>query len=78
MTSTIRKLAGTSVLLTLAASTSFFIGSRYDAPAAKAGNELARQFAGDPGDGWMLFGGFLLIVAVALAFAGAKLWSQES
>jgi hypothetical protein len=79
MMGTIRKLFGAAVLLALFSAASWYTGSQMaPAPAPQTENELSRQFAADPGDGWMLFGGFLLIVAVAFACAGAMLWAQEA
>ncbi len=51
--------------------------ARPGAPAAQGVNPLAAQFAGDPGDGWMLAGGFLMLVALALASAAMMLWTRE-
>ena len=76
---TIKRLFGASAFLTLCSITSFYFGSRAAAAAgpSQAANPLAAQFGGDPGDGWMLAGGFLLVVAVALTSAAAMLWFRE-
>ena len=81
MDGTIRKLFGAAVVLALLSAGSWYAGSRVAAdapPPAQQINALGSQFAADPGDGWMLFGGFLLIVAVAFACAAAMLWAQEA
>jgi len=80
MDGTIRKLFGAAGTMSVFAAASWYAGSRVaaDAPPAPQLNELGRQFASDPGDGWMLLGGFLLIIAVAVACAGAMLWAQEA
>ncbi len=79
MMGTIRKLFGAAVLLALFSAASWYTASRVaPAPTTQPQNELSRQFSADPGDGWMLFGGVLLIVAVAVACAGAMLWAQEA
>ncbi len=80
MDGTVRKLFGAAVLLALFSAGSWYAGSQTATGAAPPSpqNALSRQFAADPGDGWMLFGGFLLIVAVAVACAGAMLWAQEA
>ena len=76
---TIKRLFAASAFLTLCSITSLYVGSRAaaTAPAAPASNPLAAQLGGDPGDGWMLAGGFLLVVALAFASAGAMLWFRE-
>ena len=79
MRGTTGKLLAASALLASLVLASCYIGSRYavatqvPAPA----NALGAQFAADPGDGWMLFGGFLMLVALSLALAGAMLWGRE-
>jgi len=80
MIGTVRKLFGAALLLALFSAASWYAGSQLAPGAAPAQPQdaLSRQFAADPGDGWMLFGGFLLIVAVAVACAGAMLWAQEA
>lgn len=80
MDGTVRKLFGAAGVLALLSAASWYAGSRAasDAPPAQQLNALSRQFAADPGDGWVLFGGFLIIVAVAVACAGAMLWAQEA
>ena len=76
---TIKRLLAASAFLTLCSITSLYVGSRVaDAGApARAANPLAAQFGGDPGDGWMIAGGLLMVVAVALASAAAMLWTRE-
>jgi hypothetical protein len=80
MDGTVRRLFGAAVTLALFSAASWYAGSRMatPGPAPSPENALGRQFATDPGDGWMLFGGFLLIVAVAVACAGAMLWAHEA
>lgn len=79
MYGTIRKLFVASAFVTLCSITSLYVGSRVAAtsPPAQAANALAAQFAGDPGDGWMLTGGLLMVVAMALCAAAAMLWFRE-
>jgi hypothetical protein len=80
MRGTIRKLFGVSVSLACFALVSLYVGAtraESAAPSAQDDNPLARQFVGDPGDGWTLFGGFLLLVALALTFAAVMLWARE-
>jgi hypothetical protein len=79
MRGTIRRLFGSSVFLILCSAACLYLGSRKAAGAAPstAANELARQFGGDPGDGWMLAGGLLTLVALAFASAAAMLWFRE-
>ncbi len=74
---TIKRLFAASAFLTLCSITSLYVGSRAAAQPAQAANPLAAQFGGDPGDGWMLAGGFLMLVAVAFASAGLMLWTRE-
>ena len=76
---TIKRLFAAAAFLTLCSITSLYVGSRAAAAAApaQAANPLAAQFGGDPGDGWMLAGGFLMLVAVAFASAGLMLWMRE-
>ena len=78
MNGAIRKLFGASCVLILLALPASYFGYRQGAannPSAEGA--LARQFAADPGDGWMLLGGFLMLIALAVAFAGVMLWIQE-
>ena len=78
MRGTIRKLLGASVFLLLCSLSSLYVGSVKAASAPPAPADLlARQFGTDPGDGWLLAGGFLMLLALAFAFAGAMLWMQE-
>ena len=78
MSGTIRKLFGVSgVFLLLAISASYF-GYRQGAANGPApANTLARQFAADPGDGLVMAGGLLMVIAMALACAGLMLWMRE-
>jgi hypothetical protein len=79
MYGTIKKLFAASAFMTLCSITSLYVGSRVAATAAptQAANPLAAQFGGDPGDGWMLAGGFLMVIAIAIASAAAMLWFRE-
>ena len=79
MRETIRKLFGASCVLILLALSASYFGYQQSAAhgPADADAPLARQFAADPGDGWMLAGGFLMLIALAIAFAGVMLWVQE-
>jgi hypothetical protein len=76
---TIKRLFAASAFLTLCSIASFYVGSRVATAAApsQAVNSLAAQFGGDPGDGWMLAGGLLMVVALALCSAAAMLWTRE-
>jgi len=78
MRGTIRNIFVTSVLLLLCSLSSLYVGSQKSAAAPPAADILAQQLGADPGDGWLLAGGFLLLLALAFAFAGAMLWAQES
>jgi hypothetical protein len=81
MRGTIVKLFATAVLLVAFSATCLYVGNRKASAAAASprpeNNPLAQQFASDPGDGWMLAGGFLLIVALAMTGAGGMLWMRE-
>jgi hypothetical protein len=79
MLKTIKRLFAASAFLTVCSITSLYAGSRVAAtsPPTQAANPLAAQFGGDPGDGWMLAGGFLMLVALAFASACAMLWARE-
>jgi hypothetical protein len=78
MIGTIQKLFGVAALLVLFSTASWYVGRQITQTVPpQTQNTLSQQFAADPGDGWMLFGGFLMIVAVAVACAGAMLWTQE-
>jgi hypothetical protein len=80
MRGTIGKLFAAAVLLVALAVTCLYVGSQKAAahvPPPQAENDLSRQFAADPGDGWMLSGGFLMIVAIAIASAGGMIWVRE-
>ena len=76
---TIKRLFVASAFLSLCSIASLYVGSRVAAAAAPAQvvNPLAAQFGGDPGDGWMLAAGFLMVVAIAVASAAAMLWTRE-
>ncbi len=79
MRGTIKRLFGSSFFLTLCSTACLYVGSQKAAAAAHvagaANNPL--QIGGDPGDGWMLAGGFLMVVALAFASAAAMLWTRE-
>ena len=79
MRGTIKRLFGSSLFLLLCSAACLYAGSSKAAgsTALADANPLARQFGGDPGDGWMLAGGLLLLVALAFASAGVMLWSRE-
>ena len=79
MRGTIKRLFGVCAVLLLLSLGSWYVASRQAAPAGeiKDVNVLAQQLGGEPGDGWRLAGGFLLLVAGAVAFAGGMLWWRE-
>lgn len=79
MRGTIKRLFGSSVFLVLCSAASLYFGSQKAAsvPPSNHANVLAQQFGGDPGDGWMLAGGLLTVVALAFASAAAMLWFRE-
>jgi hypothetical protein len=78
MRGTISKLFAAAVLFVAFSVTCFYVGSRQAAAhGPQPDNPLAQQFAADPGDGWMLTGGFLMIVALAIASAGGMIWARE-
>jgi hypothetical protein len=80
MRRTIKKLFGSSVFLIICSISCLYFGSQRAAAAAaptQAANALAQQFGADPGDGLMLAGGFLMLVALAFASAGVMLWMRE-
>ena len=78
MRGTIGKLFTAAGLLVAFSVTCLYVGNQHSAaPAPQPENSLAQQFASDPGDGWLLAGGFLMIVALAIASAGGMLWAQE-
>jgi hypothetical protein len=79
MRGTIRRLFGSSVFLVLCSAACLYLGSQRaaSAPPSQAANEITRQFGGDPGDGFMLAGGMLMLVAVAFTSAAAMLWMRE-
>jgi hypothetical protein len=79
MRGTIRRLFGSSLFLLICSTASLYAGSRKAAASAasQATNVLAQQFGAEPGDGWMLAGGLLMLLALAFASAGAMLWFRE-
>ena len=78
MNRTIKRLFGSSLFLALCSATNLYVGSRMaEAQTTQPANILAQQLGSDPGDGWMLAGVFLMIVALAVAFAGAMMWVRE-
>lgn len=79
MRGTIKRLFGSSVFLIICSTACLYFGSQKaaSAPPPTAVNLLAQQFGGDPGDGWMLAGSFLTLVALAFASAAAMLWFRE-
>jgi len=78
MSNTIKRLVATSAFLTLCSISSLYAGSRVAAttPPPQAANPLA-QIGGDPGDGWLLAGGLLMVLALAIASAALMLWMRE-
>jgi hypothetical protein len=75
---TIKQLFGVSLFLALCSVTGLYVGSRQAAAqTSQPVNILAQQLGSDPGDGLVLAGGFLMILALAVAFAGAMLWMRE-
>ena len=80
MRGTIGKLFAAAALFVALAATCLYVGNQKAAahtPPPQAENDFTRQFAADPGDGWMLSGGFLMIVALAIASAGGMIWARE-
>lgn len=81
MRETIRKLFAVSLVFALLALAASYFGYRqslaHPRAAISATNDLAQQFTGNPGDGWMLAGGFLMLIALAVVGAAAMLWAQE-
>ncbi len=77
MSSIIKRLFAASAFLTLCSISSLYLGSLAAASAPpQAANPLA-QLGADPGDGWLLAGGFLMILALAVASAALMLWLRE-
>ncbi len=77
MSSTIRRLVAASAFLTLCSISSLYLGSLAAASAPpQPANPLA-QLGADPGDGWLLAGGFLMLLALSLASAALMLWMRE-
>lgn len=77
MLGTIKRLFGASVFLLVCSVSSLYVGSLKAAVPKATDNILPQQFSADPGDGWMLAGGLLMLVALAFAFAAAMLWMRE-
>lgn len=81
MRATIRKLFAVSLAFALLALAASYFGYQQSLANPRtpvsAANDLARQFTGSPGDGWMLAGGFLMLIALAVVGAAAMLWAQE-
>jgi hypothetical protein len=79
MRGTIRRLFGSSLFLITCSAASLYTGSLKGAASqtSQAANPLAQQFGADPGDGWLLAGGFLMLVAIAFASAATMLWLRE-
>lgn len=78
MNRTIKRLFGASLFLALCSITNLYVGSQQAAAqTTEPVNILAQQLGSDPGDGWMLAGGFLMILAMSVAFAGTMLWMRE-
>ncbi|HWS54957.1 MAG TPA: hypothetical protein VN228_12550 [Pyrinomonadaceae bacterium] len=78
MRGTIGKLFAAAALLVAFSVTCLYVGQQHAAAQApQAENPLAQAFASDAGDGWVLAGGFLMVVALAVAGAGGMLWAQE-
>ena len=78
MRGTIGKLLAAAALLVAFSVTCLYVGKQHAAAhLPQPENPLAQAFASDPGDGWMLAGGFLMVVALAVASAGGMLWAQE-
>lgn len=78
MNRTIKRLFASSLFLALCSATNFYVGSQKAAvQTTQSTNILAQQLGSDPGDGFMLAGSFLMLIAVAVAFAGAMLWVRE-
>lgn len=72
-----RLFAAALLLVALSAACLYVGGQKAAAHGPQPDNPLARQFASAPGDGWMLAGGFLMIVALAIAGAGGMLWARD-
>jgi hypothetical protein len=76
MSSTIKRLCAASAFLTLCSISSLYLGSLAASSAPQqTANPLARLGA-DPGDGWLLAGSFLMILALAIASAALMLWMR--
>jgi hypothetical protein len=75
---TIKRLFGASLFLALCSVTGLYVGSQQTAAqTTQPANILAQQFGSDPGDGLLLAGGLLMMLAIAVAFAGVMLWMRE-
>ena len=78
MRGTISKLFAAAVLLVAVSVTCLYVGNqRAAAHAPQPDNPFTQQFAAEPGDGWMLAGVFLLVVALAISGAGGMMWARE-
>jgi hypothetical protein len=79
MRGAIGKLFGAACVLAAFSLLSFYFGAQGAAgvTSTRDPNDLSAHFGGDTGDGLVLLGGFLLVVALALASAGLMLWRQE-
>ena len=77
MTRTIKRLFAASAFLTLCSISSLYLGSLAASAAPPQGANPLAQLGSDPGDGWMLAGGLLMILALALASAALMLWMRE-
>ena len=75
----INRLFAAALSLAVLSLASFYFGAQRAAGVVTVTdpNDLSKLAAAQPGDGLMLFGGFLLVVALALASAGLMLWRRE-
>lgn len=78
MNRTIKRLFGASLFLALCSVANLYVGSQQvAAQTTEPVNILAQQLGSDPGDGLVLAGGFLMLIALSVAFAGVMLWMRE-
>ncbi len=79
MNGTIKRLLGSSLFLALCSITALYVGSRQARRANVATPQTysPNNSAQTPADGLVLAGGFFMILAFAVAFAGAMLWMRE-
>ena len=77
MSNTIKRLCAASAFLTLCSISSLYLGSLAASAAPPQSANPLGQLGSDPGDGWLLAGGFLMIVALAVASAALMLWMRE-